>query len=517
MSSLALLERGAALSESGIFLQADDLHITYREAVPLVRKIANALVASGFSRGQNAAVLSANDPHAFLASLGVHASGMAIVPLNPGSPAAEIARVLRQFECTVLFYQADLDAIVSGIRADLPLVRRFIRLGHGPHEDTSLADLIAGASAEPPGLVTTGDDIGYIAQTGGTTGEPKGVMVSWRAVNAFVTKFLSALHDPSPVLLAATPLTHAAGMLTLPIMASGGRVIVMKRPDPLRFLGLIERERVTVTFLPPTVIYRLLDLPELSRRDFSSLRHFIYGAAPMSLVRLKQALAVFGPVMTQFYGQTECHSLIAVMTPADHFVGGAIAPDARLSACGRASIGTTIVIQDDQGQLVPQGQRGEVCVNSDLAMSGYFRNPEATADVLCDGFIHTGDVGLIDDDGFLHIVDRKKDMIISGGFNVYPAEVENVLRAHPAISECAVFGVSHPDWGEEVVAAVEFKTGPAPTMSVLKDFARERLGGVKTPKSIFALPSLPRSAVGKVLKREVKAIWEQQGARTDQH
>jgi acyl-CoA synthetase (AMP-forming)/AMP-acid ligase II len=514
MSSFALLERGAARSRDGVFLVSEAASIGYRDAIVLVRRIANALLADGFQRGDHAAVLSPNDPHAFIAALGAQAAGMTYLPANPNASPAEIGNALARFDCSTLFYHADLEAIVGQLRHKLPKVRRFISIGGGGR-DVDLASYIAEAGENSPAATPMLEDIAYLAQTGGTTGEPKGVMIGWGAITAFVTKFLSELPDPAPVLLAATPMTHAAGIVALPIMAAGGRIVVMKRPDLARFVDLVESQKVTVTFLPPTVIYRLLDMPGIEKRDFSHLRYFIYGAAPMSLARLKQALAVFGPVMTQFYGQTECHSMIAVMRPEDHFTGGArggqIAADDRLSACGRPSIGTTVVIKDDDGRTLGPGERGEICVHSDLMMAGYYKNPAATAETIRGGFVHTGDIGLIDAEGFLHIVDRKKDMIISGGFNVYPAEVEEVLRSHNAVAECAVIGVPHPDWGEAVVAAVELKPGATLDAQTLTAFARERLGGVKTPKTIEFWRALPRSAIGKVLKKEVKAAWGQMG------
>jgi len=510
MSSLALLERGAARSPDDTFLVSEHAAIGYREAVVLVRRIANTLIADGFGRGDHAAVLSPNAPLAFIAALGSQAAGMTYLPVNPHGPTSEIADSLLRFDCSVLFYHSDVENIVREIRPLLPKLRRVVCIG-GTVDDIDLDAYVARAGTERPPVTSRLNDIGYLAQTGGTTGEPKGVMISWRAVLAFVTKFLSELPDPAPVLLAATPMTHAAGMLALPIMAAGGRIVVMKRPDLNGFLDLVEREKVTVTFLPPTVIYRLLDMPGIRDRDFSSLRHFIYGAAPMSLPRLKQALAVFGPVMAQFYGQTECHSIIAVMRPEDHFpsgtCGGEIASDERLSACGRPSIGTTVVIKDDDGRTLGDGERGEICVHSDLMMAGYYKNPTATAETIRHGFVHTGDIGFLDADGLLHIVDRKKDMIISGGFNVYPAEVERVLRSHKAVAECAVIGIPHADWGEAVVAAVVLKSGAVVTARDLIAYAKERLGGIKSPKAIEFWPSLPSSAAGKVLKKDVKTGW----------
>ena len=337
------------------------------------------------------------------------------------------------------------------------------------------------------------------------------MLLSNRAVFAFVEKYLAEMPQPAPVLLAATPLTHAAGMLAMPIVAQGGTIVLMPRPDLSRFLDLIAEYRVTTTFLPPTVIYRLLDMPDAGSRDYTSLRHFIYGAAPMSIARLKQAMGIFGPVMAQCYGQTECHSFVTFMRPEDHFIDGKMAGDDRLSACGRPSIGTRIIIKADDGSILHDGEPGEICIESDLAMTGYYRNESATAEVLRDGVVHSGDIGFVDAEGFLHIVDRKKDLIITGGFNVYPAEVEQAINRHPAVADCGVVGIPDPDWGEAVVAVIEMKPGAEVDLQELRDFLRTQLGGIKTPKQIVVWPELPRSPVGKVLRKAIGAQLQRGG------
>jgi len=232
----------------------------------------------------------------------------------------------------------------------------------------------------------------------------------------------------------------------------------------------------------------------LESRDLSSLQHIIYRAAPMSVARLKQAQQRFGPVMAQCYGQTECHSFVTFMRPQDHFVGGELAGDDRLSACGRPSLGTRILIRDEAGDLLPDGVPGEICVQSDRAVSGYYRNDAATAEVVRDGFVHTGDIGFLDPDGFLHIVDRKKDLIITGGFNVYPGEVEQVIATHPSVADC----------GEAVTAAVELVPCATLTEAELVAFCRPRLGGVKTPNRVHIWAELPRSPVGKVVRKDIR-------------
>jgi acyl-CoA synthetase (AMP-forming)/AMP-acid ligase II len=257
---------------------------------------------------------------------------------------------------------------------------------------------------------------------------------------------------------------------------------------------------VTELFLPPTVIYRLLETPGIQQRDLSSLRYLMYGAAPMSLEKLKQALRLFGPVMHQGYGQTEAPGSIAFLRPGDHFVNGEIAPDSRLSACGLPAITNTLAIMDESGRALPQGQTGEICVRGDIVMKGYYKQPDKTAETIVGGWLHTGDIGNLDSEGFLHITDRRRDLIISGGFNVYPSEVEQVLWTHPDVLDCAVIGVPDPMWGEAVKAVVELKPGSTADAQALIALCKARLGSVKAPKSVGADPNLSHRA-GRILSQ----------------
>ena len=227
-----------------------------------------------------------------------------------------------------------------------------------------------------------------------------------------------------------------------------------------RLLDAIERHRITELFLPPTVIYMLLDLPGIEKRDFSSLRYFLYGAAPMSVEKLKRALRTFGPVMIQGFGQSEAPAGVACLEPAEHFRNGGFAPDSTLASCGRPFALTQVSIQNDRNEILPDGEVGEICVRGDILMKGYYKDPERTAETVVNGWLHMGDVGFIDPNGYLHITDRKKDMIISGGFNVFSAEVEGVLNSHLAVQDCAVIGVPDEKWGEAVKAVVELRTYP---------------------------------------------------------
>jgi acyl-CoA synthetase (AMP-forming)/AMP-acid ligase II len=307
-----------------------------------------------------------------------------------------------------------------------------------------------------------------------------------------------------PTYLAFAPLTHAAGVLCFPIMSLGGRVVIMHHPDIGEFLDLIARYRVTHTFLPPTVIYILLDHPKLESTDLSSLQCFWYGAAPISVARLTEALEKIGP-MAQLFGQTEAPMMISMMPPEDHYNADGSIATGRLSSAGRVGPLVRVGIMDGDGNLMPIGERGEIVVRGSLVMDGYYKNAEATAEASVQGWHHTGDIGYLDADNFLYIVDRAKDMIITGGFNVYSVEVENALQAHETIQDCAVIGLPDDKWGERVVAVVQPRAGRTVDVAAVSAFVKQRVGSVKAPKQIEVWDDLPRSKVGKVLKSEIRA------------
>ena len=352
-----------------------------------------------------------------------------------------------------------------------------------------------------------------IMATGGTTGRSKGVMLSNRNLVATFANHMSAMHITGRMtVLAAAPITHTAGIVSMPFMARGGRVVLMDGIDPQNLLRVIAQERVNMLFLPPTVIYTLLAQPNVRDFDFSALRYLMYGAAPMSPDKLAEAIEVFGPVMLQIYGQAEVPGAITVLTLEDHLVDGRVAPRQRLLSAGRRFPFTRVAIMDDDGKLLGQpGAVGEIVAQGDIVTQGYYKNPEATAEVQRQGWHCTGDVGYFDEQGFLFIVDRKKDMIVTGGFNVFSSEVEAAVMAHPAVKDCAVIGVPDEKWGEAVKAVIELRPNLSVTPEDLIQFVKNRLGSVKAPKDVEIVEQLPRSSVGKVLKKEVrKKYWQDQ-------
>ena len=344
-----------------------------------------------------------------------------------------------------------------------------------------------------------------IVGTGGTTGRPKGVLLTGTNLETMTAiTLMSYPFEGRPVYLALAPLTHAAGVLCFPVLALGGEIVVMRTPDVGGFLEHVQQHGVTHTFLPPTLIYMVLAHPGLDTTDLSSLQCFWYGAAPMSASRLEEALTRIGPVMAQLFGQTEAPMMVSTLPPRDHFrPDGSVALE-RLSSAGRPAPLVTVSIMAEDGTLLPPGDKGEIVVRSSLVMAGYHRNPEATAEASAHGWHHTGDIGYLDEDNYLYIVDRAKDMVITGGFNVYSTEVEQALMQHPAVQDCAVIGLPDEKWGERVTAVVQLRQDQPATPEELAAFVKDRIGSVKAPKQVEVWADLPRSKVGKVLKTEIR-------------
>ncbi|MBX3622965.1 MAG: AMP-binding protein [Rhizobacter sp.] len=511
MAIIDFFDRGWRIHPQGAAYIQDGKVTTFTQAGEMSCRIANALLAQGLKPGAKGAVWAGNDVTAWLCALGLWRANLAWIPVGAKNAAEENRYVLDTFDCEVLFFQREFAAAIAALRPQLPKVRLWVCTDGEVADSVSLENFIADQPATDPQVPVDLDDVIWVGPTGGTTGLPKGVMNTHRSVQTSFAHFIINTPYPAgtrPVNLAAAPMTHTAGMLSLPCTARGGTVVVITKPEPQLLLGAIPKYKVTEFFLPPTVIYKLLDIPDLNKKvDFSSLCYFLYGAAPMSVEKLRQAIEVFGPVMMEGYGQTEAPGAIAHLTPGEHFVDGRIAGDERLASVGRPNPLIRVEIMNDRNEILPQGESGEICVRGDLVMKGYYKDPAKTAEALVDGWLHTGDIGHIDGDGYLHITDRKKDMIISGGFNVYPSEAEQVMWGHPAVRDCAVIGVPDDKWGEAVKAVVELNDGQSVTADELIALCKEKLGSVKAPKSVDFVPALPRSPVGKVLKKDLRAQY----------
>jgi acyl-CoA synthetase (AMP-forming)/AMP-acid ligase II len=502
------LDKGASLDPDAPCLTTDGASLSYAAVQQLSRRVAGALAASGVAPGDAVAILSANDPVAFSSVFGISRAGAVWCPINPRNEAAENRELLDLFDCSVLIYQAAFAALVDRIRDDLPKVHTWVCLDGDLPGALGWEEFLArGGDPDTAGVDRPAvDDLAMIVGTGGTTGRPKGVMLTGTNLETMTALTLMGYpFEGRPVYLALAPLTHAAGVLCFPILCLGGEVVIMRAPDVGGFLRLVAAHRVTHTFLPPTLIYMVLGHEALDSTDLASLQCFWYGAAPMSVTRLEEALRRIGPVMAQFFGQTEAPMMVSMLPPRDHFhPDGSIATE-RLSSAGRPAPLVTVGIMDLDGSLLGTGERGEIVVRSSLVMPGYYQNPEATAEASRFGWHHTGDIGYLDAEGYLYIVDRAKDMIITGGFNVYSTEVEQALMQHPDLQDCAVVGLPDEKWGERVEAVVQALPGREVDPAEVIAFVKAHIGGVKAPKAVHVWSDLPRSKVGKVLKTDIKA------------
>jgi fatty-acyl-CoA synthase len=499
------LDKGASLDPDAPCLTTDQQTRTYAEVRDLTFRISAALAGQGVTAGDKVAILSANDPVAFTTVFAISRLGAVWCPINPRNEAAENRELLHLFGCRALVFQMKFADLVAQIRGDLPGLTTLVCLDGTVEGALSWQQFIDGGVSYRE--TVPADDLAMIVGTGGTTGRPKGVMLTGTNLEIMTAIVLMSYpFDGRPVYLALAPLTHAAGVLCFPILALGGEIVVMRAPDVGAFLENIERHHVTHTFLPPTLIYMVLGDDRLDATDRSSLQCFWYGAAPMSAARLAESLRRIGPVMAQLFGQTEAPMMISTLPPRDHFrEDGSVATE-RLSSAGRPAPLVTVAIMGEDGSVRARGERGEIVVRSSLVMAGYYRDPDATAAASAHGWHHTGDIGYLDDAGYLFIVDRAKDMVITGGFNVYSAEVEQALMAHEAVRDCAVIGLPDEKWGERVTAVVQLQPGAQADGAELIAFVKERLGSVKTPKQIEIWPDLPRSTVGKVLKTEIRSV-----------
>ncbi len=496
-------DRACLIDETGEY--------SYREVGARSHRTANALIAGGLKPTDTVAILSPNAAAAFEAWIGAARAGGVWVGLAALASVDENAYVINHRDAAWLFYHSSFEPVIAQIRAQCPKLEHVICLDKEGASAPSFAQFIDGFDGPAPELPDEPNTVISHFTSGGTTGLPKGAMWSnliWEAWSANVYAHLP-IKKP-PVHLCATSMAHGAGVFAWPLLPFGGTIVCLQKADPLTILEAMDKYRVTHTFMPPTVIYMMIAHPRARELDFSAMDYFIYGGAPMSADKVKQAIDLFGPCMTQIYGQAECPCTIGILTPEDHLEALADPAKAhRLLSCGRPPVFVQVEMMDDEGNLLAPGAWGEIVVRGTFVSLGYYADPEATADISAFGWHHTGDIGYKDEDGFVYIVDRKKDMIISGGLNVFPIEIERVIWSHPAVQDCAVIGVPDEKWGEAVKAVVELKPDGQASADEIIALCKDKLSTYKAPKTVDFWDELPRSGVGKVLKREVRAhFWK---------
>lgn len=507
-----LYERAVRHGGDRVALTQESRSITYAELGRDALRFATALQSLGVGPRDRIAFLMANCIEYVACEYAVARVGATRVPLATLLGNDDHVYMMNFARCRVLVYHRKFEARVAAMLPRLETVEHFICVGDAddgvPGGHLPLASLVAAHPPTPLETAVDPEDIAGIYFTGGTTGRPKGVMLSHRSwFHTYYAELLDFDVGWHEVFVFATPMTHAAGCLLLPVLLRQGRCVILERFDPALLLRTIEAERATATLLVPTMIYMLLDHPGRSAHDLRSLRNVLYGASAIAPERLKQALETFGPVFTQFFGQTEAPMALSSLPREAHVVADRAQEQAVLASAGRATYPTAIRLVDDSGRDVPAGAEGELVARAPNVMSGYLDNPEATAEALRDGWLYTGDVARMSADGLITIVDRKKDVIVSGGFNVYPREVEDVLFEHPAVRQAAVVGAPHPKWGEEVRALVVLHEGAQAGEQELIEFVRDRKGGLHAPKAIEFTDSIPLTNLGKVDRKLIRSRY----------
>ena len=486
-----------------------DTTLTGGQTAERISQYVQAFEALGAGTGTAGALLALNRPEVLFILGAGQTQGFRRTSLHPLGSADDHAYVINDAGISVLIIDPYFTERALALLEKCPGLTKVLTIGPVPEELKDVGtDLVAAAAEYEPQPLTARplppDHIVSITYTGGTTGKPKGVVGTSRAMNTMTQIQMAEWEWPeSPRFLMCTPLSHAGAAFFVPTVIKGGSLYVLSRFDPAEVLATIEEQKITATMLVPSMLYALMDHPDSHTRDLSSLETVYYGASAINPVRLQEAIDRFGPIFAQYYGQSEAPMVISYLAKDDH-VGD------RLASCGRPSSFLRTALLDEDGNPVPVGEPGEICVSGPLLAGGYWNLPDETAETFRDGWMHTGDVAREDEDGFWYIVDRTKDMIVTGGFNVFPREVEDVVAEHPAIAQVGVIGTPHEKFGEAVTAIVVLREGHELTDDVvteIQQLVKDRKGSVQAPKQVIATDALPLTGLGKPDKKALRAQY----------
>ncbi|BBE32451.1 AMP-binding protein [Sphingosinicella microcystinivorans] len=499
----SLIVRACQRWHGRIALQWPGGAFTYADLGNRISQFIAAYGSLGLARGGALAIMAPNLPETAIANAAAMVAAIRVTPVSLFMPDEDLAYILGDAEIDVILVAPEQAERVALLVMNLGRSIQVATLGAAQQG----IDLVARADSAAPSTlesVAQCGDIAVIAYTGGTTGRPKGVVHTHNSTLATVLMAASEWEWPSPTnVVAVTPVSHAAGMLCYPAWLKGGTFHLLPSFDPAGLADYARKHNVTATFLVPTMIYRLIDHAKETELDLGPLETIIYGGAPIAIPRLVEAIELFGPLFMQLYGQTEAPTCIAYLARDQHMLDR---PD-RLGSCGVPLASVDIQLVDTDGAPVPTGECGEICVRGAFVMQGYWRREAATVEAIRDGWLRTGDVGRFDEDGYLSIVDRTKDMIITGGFNVYPNEIEQVIAIIPGVLACGVVGIDDPRWGEAVTAFIvpNDPANPPDPVQIMR-VVRERRGPAAVPKRIEFIAALPVTPIGKIDKKVLRQL-----------
>jgi fatty-acyl-CoA synthase len=496
------LYRGLTRDPAAIAVEFRTASVSYAELVADVEALASGFQSLDSTPGSRVGICAFNTRAHVTALLATYAAGKVWVPLNPRNGRSELDAMIAATRPATLV--ADETCMGKFSPTNAPLI-----LGEGEGESRTAVtrDSVRGlihrfAGRTPVAVRRMPEDAQVVKFSGGTTGQPKGVVQPVRCINTQAESILETFDFTAlDCFLVSAPLTHGTSCFVLPILAAGGKLTLLEKPASATILQALEGGGITAVYLPPTMIYALMAEAGAADRTYPALKHLIYSAAPMPPDRIEAARAAFGPVVETAYGQVEAPQIVTAMR-ADEF---SLADGRNLASVGRATRLTRVAVMDSEGRLLGPGEVGEVVVRGDLVMTGYLDMPELTSQTIVDGWLHTGDLGALDERGYLFLKGRLREVIISGGFNIFPADVEAVLSRHAAVQECCVFGMADAKWGEALHAAVQLRPGSTATEAELIQFVKRELDSVKAPKAVHFVEGLPRNPVGKVIRRAVRA------------
>lgn len=463
-----------------------------------------ALKSLGLGKGSRIGLISSNRPEVLMVANAIQITAAIYVPMHPLGGFDDHLHVVTDANVDVLIFDAErYSERAAALSAQVPDLT-LLAFGASPlaTDLVKVAEHFAPTQLIAP--IVEGDDVLRLGYSGGTTGKPKALASVQRTGLATLSIMMAEWEWPTPVrFLSCTPLSHAGAAMFLPTLLKGGTMLVLPAFDPAQVLQTIQEYKINCVMLVPTMIYALLDHPKFDDYDLSSLETVFYGASAISPARLKEAIERIGPVFMQFYGQAEAPMAVTVLRKHEHDI---TRPE-RLASCGRPVPWLNVELLDANNQPVPAGEPGEICVRGPLVMNGYRDNPQLTTEAFSGDWLHSGDVAVRDSDGFLRIIDRTKDMIVTGGFNVYPREIEDILAEHPAVSQVAVIGVPHDKWGEAITALIVLRDGHSASEQELMQCVTERKGSYQSPKTVKFIDSIPLTPVGKPDKKALKRVY----------
>ena len=494
------------------FVIMDGKHTSYREAADEINRLSNAFSSAGIRPGDRVAMLSKNSVEYMVLYYAASKSGVVPVTLNYRLAPPELSYIINDSQAKMLIASAEYLEIANGIRGELETVDQFVSIdGDGASDWNDYRGWVANQPATPPEHYATPDDDLVQMYTSGTTGRPKGAVLTHSCVTANLVQTAPSINLlQGQRMLVVAPLYHlAAAWTAFYTVYQGGCLYIQEDFNPAEVVRAMDEDNISWALLVPAMIQAcLVAVPDVAQRAYKDLKCVLDGASPIAEETLRQAMQAFKCDFMQAYGMTELSPVATLLSPSDHRRALAEKPELLLSA-GKPVLGTEVRIVDEDDQPVPSGTMGELLVRGPQVMKGYWNLPQETAEALRGGWMHTGDAGTVDSEGYVYIQDRVKDMIVSGGENVYPRVVEDVLFAHPAVADAAVIGVPHDRWGETVKAVVVLRQGAEATEEEMIEFCRGKLGGFERPTSVDFAASLPRNASGKVVKRELRGpYWE---------